>query len=154
MPVLGSVARNEIVQVVALEWLRLQREVHVGPEVVDPEASGPRRLARGLPVKEQDVRLYPLRVEDTRRQAQKGVHIALVEELPPYGLARAALEKHVVGDDDGRAAVDLEQRLHVLDEVELLVGGGRPEVVAHHRQRLTLLLTFLVNNQHARLLTE
>jgi hypothetical protein len=46
-----------------------------------------------------------LRVEDAGRQAQEGVHIALVQELAPHDLARAALEEHVVGHDDRRAAV-------------------------------------------------
>jgi hypothetical protein len=42
---------------------------------------------------------------DADRQAQKGVHVALVQELAPHDLARAALEEHVVGHDDRRAAI-------------------------------------------------
>ena len=49
-------------------------------------------------------------------------------------LAGAALEQHVVGQDDGRPAVDLEDRLDVLDEVQLLVRGGDHEVVPHDLQ--------------------
>jgi hypothetical protein len=64
------------------------------------------------------------------------VDVALVEQLAAHGLAGPALEQHVVGDDDGGAAVDLEQRLDVLDEVELLVRGGDPEVRAVIDQRL------------------
>jgi hypothetical protein len=36
------------------------------------------------------------------------VDVALVEELAADGLAGAALEEDVVGDDDGGAAVDLQ----------------------------------------------
>jgi hypothetical protein len=45
------------------------------------------------------------------------VQIALVEELSADHLAGSALEEHVVGHDDGRPAVHLQQRRHVLDEV-------------------------------------
>ena len=58
------------------------------------------------------------------------MHVALVQELPADGLARAAFEQHVVRHHHGGAAVLLEQRLDVLHEVELLVGRGGPEVVA------------------------
>ncbi len=56
--------------------------------------------------------------------------IALVQELAADGLAGAAFEQHVVRHHDRGAAVVLQHRLDVLDEVELLVGGRGPEVVA------------------------
>jgi hypothetical protein len=58
------------------------------------------------------------------------VHVALVQELAPHRLAGAGLEEDVVGHDHRRPAAHREQRLHVLDEVELLVRGRGPEVVA------------------------
>lgn len=54
-PRLGLEALDEIVQVAALQGLGLQREVHVRPQVVDPEPFRPRLLARGLGVEKQDV---------------------------------------------------------------------------------------------------
>src|ERR1017187_5582645 len=45
------------------------------------------------------------------------------------------LEQHIVGQNDGGAAVDLEQAADVLEEVELFVAGGRPEVVAQNLQQ-------------------
>jgi hypothetical protein len=48
------------------------------------------------------------------------VDVALVQELPSNRLAGSAFEEDVVGHDDRCSAADLEQRLHVLDEVELL----------------------------------
>ena len=47
--------------------------------------------------------------------------VAGLEELAPEGLAGPALEEDVVGEDDGAAAVYLQQRFDVLQEVELLV---------------------------------
>ncbi len=46
--VLRVVAGDELVQVRALEEIRLQREVLVGPQIVDPELLRPRRLGGGL----------------------------------------------------------------------------------------------------------
>jgi hypothetical protein len=105
--------------------------VAVGAQVVDPHLLGPRLGGAGLALEEQDVGLDALGVEDARRQAQQRVHVALVQQLAADGLAGPALEEHVVGHDDGGAAVDLEQRLDVLHEVELLV-----EVVVQKSGRL------------------
>ena len=104
--------------------------------------------------KKSDVRLHALRVEDAGRQPQQRVDVALVQELAPHGLAGAALEEHVVGHDDGGAAVDLEQGLDVLDEVELLVRGRRPEVGAVVGERLAVGLALLVDDRDGRLLAE
>ena len=58
------------------------------------------------------------------------MHIALVQQLATDGFASAALEQHVVGQHQSGTPVLPEQRLHVLHEVELLVRGSGPEVVA------------------------
>ena len=47
--------------------------------------------------------------------------LTLLEELAADLFSSAALKQHVVWHHDGGTAVDLEQRLHVLDEVQLLV---------------------------------
>ena len=128
--IVGVVAGYELVQVPALERILLEREVHVGAQVVDPELLGPRLFARRLLVEEQHVRLHALGVEDARGQARQRVHIRLLEQLAADGLARPALEQHVVRHDYGRAAVLFERAEDVLHEVELLVARRRPEVVA------------------------
>jgi len=104
-------------------------EVLVGAEVVDPQLVRPRLLRRGLAVEEHHVRLHATGVEDPGRQPQQGVDVALLQQSPPDGLAGSALKQDVVGDDDGGASVDGEQRPDMLQEVELLVGGGGPEVL-------------------------
>ena len=136
MAVLWVVAGDEVVQVGALQRIGLEREVLVGAEVVDPEVLCPRCLAGRLAVEEQDVGLHALGVEDAGRQPQQGVDIALLQQLAADCLACPALKQHVVGHDDGGAAVDLQQGLDVLDEVELLVRRGCPEVVADVGQGL------------------
>ena len=83
-----------------------------------------------LAVEEEDVGLDALGVEDAGGQAQEGVDVAALEQFAAHGFAGAAFEEDVVGDDDGGAAVDLEHVDDVLDEVELFVAGGGPEVVA------------------------
>ena len=82
------------------------------------------------------------------------MHVALVQQLAPDRLARAALEQHVVGHDHRGAAVDRQDRLDVLDEVELLVAGRGPEVVADDHLRLALGVAFFVDEGDAGLLAE
>lgn len=64
------------------------------------------------------------------RKAQQRVHVAFVHQLAADGFAGAAFEQRIVGNHHRGAAVRLEQGLDVLNEVELLVAGGGPEVVA------------------------
>ena len=77
----------------------------VGSQVVNPQLFGPRCFAGGLFVEEQHIRLHPLCVEKPRGQAQQGVYVALVQQFAADGLARPALEEHVVGHHHGRAAI-------------------------------------------------
>lgn len=79
----------------------------VGAEVVDPHLLRRGLLGAGLAHEEEHVGLDSLGVEDARRQAQERVDVALVQELSTDRLPGAALEEHVVGDDDGGAAVSL-----------------------------------------------
>ena len=51
-------------------------------------------------------------------------------------------------------SLNLEQRLDVLHEVELFVAGRRPEIVANNDKARLILLSFLVDHGHARLLAE
>ena len=61
---------------------------------------------------------------------RQGVHIAFVEQATTNHLACTALEEHVIGHNDGSTTMLLEDAAHMLDEIELLVAGGGPEVVA------------------------
>ena len=88
----------------------MRGEVHVGAQVVDPEGLGPRRLAGRLPVEEQVVGFHSLGVEHARRQAEKGMHVTLVQQASADSLASAALEEHVVWHDDGGTAVQPDDR--------------------------------------------
>src|SRR5439155_21618766 len=91
---------------------------------------------------------------NTRRQAQQRVHIRLLEQLAADRLSCSAFEEHVVRHDDGSSAMLFENREDMLEKVELLVAGRRPEVVAVNRQALLLRLALLINNRYAALLPE
>jgi hypothetical protein len=76
-----------------------------------------------------------LGVEDTGRQPERCVHIALGKQPPAYGLAGATLKQDIVRHDHGGAAVDRQQC------------GGRPEVVARD-------LALVADERHRRLAPE
>src|SRR5215208_6834423 len=130
MPVVGIVAGNEVLEGLPAQSVLLEREVLVGAKVVDPELLRPRRLARGLALEEEHVGLDALGVEDTCGEPQQGVYVVLTQQSAPHGLPCPAFEEHVVRYDDRGRANYLQEALDVLKEVELLVGGGCPEVVA------------------------
>ena len=69
-------------------------------------------------------------LEDAGREAEDGVEVGGFEEVLADGFAGSAFKEHVVGDDDGGAAGGFQHAADVLNEVELFVGGGGPEVLA------------------------
>ena len=148
------VAGHELVQVGPRQRVLLEREILVGAQVVDPQLVGCRLLAARPLVEEQHVGLHPLGVEHPRGQPQQRVHIALVQQLAPHRLARAAFEQHIIRHHHRRPAVHRQYRPHVLDEIELLVAGRGPEIVAHDHLALAPRLALLVHERHAALLPE
>src|SRR5205085_5788828 len=79
------------------------------------------------------------------------MHLALLQQFAPDGLTGTALEKHIIRHNHGSAAINLEQRLDMLDKVQLLVAGAGPEVVAHNHACLALLVSLLVDKSDAAL---
>ena len=79
---------------------------------------------------------------------------ALRQQAAAHRLPGTAFEQHVVRHHDGRPPGVLQQRADVLEEVELLVAGGGPEVGALHRQRLPLRLALAVDEGQGRLAAE
>ena len=120
----------EVFEVFIGQRIRLEREVLVGAQVVDPEVLSPGLFVGGFALKEEHVGLHALGVEDAGGQAQQGVDVAALEEFAADGFTGSAFEEHVVGEDDSGGAADREFADDVLEEVELLVRGGGPEVVA------------------------
>ena len=78
-------------------------------------------LAGWSPIKEEDICLYALRVEDTCGKPQERVDIAFMEQLPPHGFTRTALKEDVVRHNNRCFPIDLQEGLDMLEEVELFV---------------------------------
>ena len=82
------------------------------------------------------------------------MNVALVQQLSPNRLARAALKQNVVGYHDRRASVNVKDCVDVLEKIELLVTRRSPEVIAHNNEALFLLVTLFVDHGDAALLPE
>ena len=68
----------------------------IGAKVVDPEIFGPGCLAGFPTLEEEGVGLNALGVENTGREAEKGVDVATFEEFATNGFAGAPFEEDVV----------------------------------------------------------
>lgn len=66
--------------------------------------------------------------------------ICLLHEFTSDRFACAAFKEHVIRHDDRRATMLLEDREDMLEEVELLVAGTRPEVIPADDKTFLLLL--------------
>ena len=80
----------------------------VGAQIVNPQVLCPGRFAGGLPVEEQHVGLDALGIEDSRGQAQQGVHVTTCQQTLADGFPSTPFEQHVVRHHDGRPAMLLE----------------------------------------------
>ena len=132
MAVRWIVTGDEVVEVDAFECVFLEREMLVGAEIINPELCCPRFLSCGFAVEEEDVRLDALRVEDAGWQTQQRVNVCLFEEFTADGFTCAAFEENIIRNNNRGAAVLLQDREDMLEEIELLVAGARPEIVAMH----------------------
>ena len=141
MAVLRIVGSDKIVEVTPLEGILLEGEMLVCPQIVDPELLGPWLLLRGLTVEEKDIRLHPLSIEDAGGESQERMDIGLLEKLPPDRLPCPSLEEDIIRQHHGGAAMLLEDREDVLEEVELLVACAGPEVVTVDREGVLRLLS-------------
>ncbi len=82
------------------------------------------------------------------------MEVDVSEQAAPDGLAGAALEEDVVGQDDGGQAVRGEHGHDVLEEVELLVRRGGEEVGAVVILALAVGLAVVADNAIALLPAE
>src|SRR5947207_12513588 len=84
MTLAQAVTGDEIVEIDPGQRTLLEREVLVGPKIVDPDRPRPGLVAARLAIEEQHVGLHALRIEDTGGQPEERVDVTLVQELAPY----------------------------------------------------------------------
>ena len=82
------------------------------------------------------------------------MHIVIVEQFPPYRLSRSTFKENIIGHYYGDSAVHLEERLHMLQEVELLIGGSCLEVLTLVNQRFPVCSTFSIYDSYTASLAE
>ena len=148
------IAADEILQVCICHGMLLEREMHVGTEIVDPDIMGLHLWAGWSLVKEEYVRFYAWLVENARRQAQDRVQLGGLQELLANDFTGTGFEQHIVRQNHRRPAGCLQDGIDVLNEIELLVGGGYPEILAAVHEILLFLLAFLVGHGDGGLFAE
>ena len=74
--------------------------------------------------------------------------VELLQQSFPECRAGTAFEQDIVGEHDSGSAVDVENRFDVLNKVDLLVGGGNPEVVPDDLQRVLLGSAIFAHHLH------
>src|SRR6202521_5980171 len=79
------------------------------------------------------------------------MHIALLQQFAPDRLPSSALEKDIIRHDHRGSSVDFEQRLDMLDKIQLLVAGAGPEIIPYNHARFAFLATLLVHEGDAAL---
>jgi hypothetical protein len=91
-----------------------QGEVFIGAQIVNPHLRRRRFFRCWFAVKEKDVRLHTLRVEDAGRKTQQCVNVGLLQQFTTDCFAGAAFEEDVIRNNDCGAAVLLQHAEDVL----------------------------------------
>ena len=128
MPVLRMEAGDKILQIGVSHGMLFQREMDVGAEVVHPHLFRLPLRAGGALVKENHVYLDARLVKNPGGQMQDRVQVSGLQQLSAHRLTGPTLEEHVVRHNHRRLAPGVQERIDVLDKIQLLVGAGGPEV--------------------------
>ena len=80
-------------------------------------------------LEKEDIGLDALRVKNARGQAQHCMQVALVHKLGTDALAVAIGKQHVVRQDNSGPSAGLQTAVNMLQEIELLVAGGKGKVI-------------------------
>jgi hypothetical protein len=73
------------------------------------------------------------------------MHAAFLQKVASHLLAGATFEQHVVRHNHRGAPIDLQQRVDVLHEIELLVAGRSPEILTDYDLIFFLSVAFLID---------
>src|SRR5690554_6166003 len=131
----GTVSINNFkrLQVLLTKRRSFTKTGHVGAQVVDPDVFGAVfflvLVCRAALGEEQHVGFHALGVEDAGGQAQDGVQVALVHQVPAHVGAYAGFEQHVVWQHHGGAATGFEVTVDMLQKGQLFVAGFVGQVV-------------------------
>ena len=142
--VFRMITGNEILQVGILHRILLQREMDIGAEIIDPHCLRLRFGAGWTLVEKDHVGLDAGFIEDTSRQTQDRVQVAVGKELLADDFTRATLEQHIVRHDHSGLARCLQDRVDVLHKIELLVATGGPEILTVIDEILFFLFAILI----------
>src|SRR3972149_6910471 len=80
--------------------------------------------------------------------------ITFMQKFTAYDFTRTAFKEYIIRHNDRSLAGHVQNVLDVLDEVELLVAGGGPEIFANNVLRLSLDLAFFSHKSDAGLLAK
>ena len=148
------IALNEVQQIRIGHGMLLQGEMDVSPEIVDPDILGLHFRTGRLLVIEDDIGLNTGLVEDTGWQSEDGMQIRGLEQFLTDDLTGTTFEQHIIRHHDGGSAGGFQNGVDVLDEIQLLVGTGGPEILAVVDQLFILFFAFLVGDGDRRLFAE
>ena len=131
-----------------------QGKVQIGPQIVEPDFLGLPLRTGGALIKEDYICLDAGLVEDSGGQSENGVEVAGLQQFLPDSLPGSALKEHIVRHHHRRLSGGFQKSIDVLEEVELLVGAGGPEILPVVDQVLFLLLPLLIGEGEGGLFPE
>ena len=146
MPVFGMVALDKVQQIPIGHGMLLQGEMDIGSKIVEPNFLGLHLRAGGLFVVKEHIGLDTGLIENTGGQAEDGMQIGGLEQLLADDLTGTALKQHIIRNHNGGSTGGFQNGVDMLDEIQLLVGAGCPEVLTVVNQFLVLLFALLVGD--------
>ena len=113
-----AVARNEIIKICTSHRLCRQGVLNPGSVIIYPDIL--RRLSL---IKEKDVGLYAVCVEDTGGQAQDRMKIKVFQKLLAYFCGGTTIGQHIIRKHNTNTAASSYDGHDVLQEIHLIIGS-------------------------------
>ena len=115
------IALNEILQVSIRHGMLTKRKVNICAKIVDPDFLCLTLWAGETLIEENHICLYTRLVKNAGWQTENGVQIRGVQQLFTDDLACTTLKQNVIRYNNGRLSGRLQNRIDMLDKVELFI---------------------------------
>lgn len=102
--------------------------MNIRTKIIEPYMFRVSCLATGFLFEKEYICLHSIGIENPSRKTENCMKVTIMEYLLSDDLSCSSLEEDIVRKDYRCSSTDLEKCVNMLDEVQLLIAGRRPEV--------------------------
>ena len=102
--------------------------MYIRTKIVEPYILRVSFFTASLLLEKEHVCFHSIRIKYPCRKTENSVKITVMKNLLTDNLSCTSLKKHIIWKDYGCPSVHLEERVNMLDKIQLFIARGGPEV--------------------------